>query len=193
MVLGRRGLLRVLEKTLESPCKEIQPVHPGNQSWIFTGGTDTEAETPILWLPDAKKGLIAKDLDAGKDWRREEKGRTGDEMAGWHHWLDGHEFEQTPGDGEGQGSLACCSPCCRKELGTTERLNNSSWEGVRWTALMGEAFSMHHVLKGLPVESVPTSFPEVSHISYSTSFVKIFLILPTRFDFSSLDFHGTSA
>ena len=86
-VLGRHGLIRVLEKTLESPCKEMQPVHPkGNQSWIFIGGTDAEAETPILWPPDAKNWLIGKDLDVGKDWRQEEKGMTEDEMVGWHHW-----------------------------------------------------------------------------------------------------------
>ena len=86
----------VLEKTLEShlDCKEIQPVHPkGNQPWIFSGRTDAEAETPILWPPVGKNWLIGKDLDAGKEWRREEKGTTEDEMVGWHHWLDGHEFE----------------------------------------------------------------------------------------------------
>ena len=86
----------MLEKTLESPldCKEIQPVHPKeNQSWIFIGRTDAEAETPILWPPDVKNQLIWKDLDAGKDWRWEEKGTTEDEMVGWHHRLDGHEFE----------------------------------------------------------------------------------------------------
>ena len=85
----------VLEKTLESPlnCKEIQPIHPeGNQSWIFIGRTDAEAETPILWPPDVKNWLIGKDSDAGKDWKQEEKGGTEDEMVGWHHWLDGHEF-----------------------------------------------------------------------------------------------------
>ena len=90
----------VLEKTLESPldCKEIQPVHPkGNQSWLFIGRTDTEAETPVLWPPDVKNWLIGKDPDAGKDWRQEEKGMTEDEMVEWHHWLDGHEFEQAPG------------------------------------------------------------------------------------------------
>ena len=87
----------VLEKTLESPldCKEIQPVHPeGNQSWIFIGRTDAEVETPILWPPDEKNWLIGKDLDAGNDWRWEEKRMTKDEMVGWHHWLDGHELEQ---------------------------------------------------------------------------------------------------
>ena len=85
----------VLEKTLESPldCKEIQPVHPkGNQPWIFIGRTDAEAETPKLWPPDVKNWLFGKDPDAGKDWRQEEKGATGDEMVGWHHWLNGHEF-----------------------------------------------------------------------------------------------------
>ena len=86
----------VLEKTLESPldCKEIQPVHPKeDQSWVFIGRTDAETETPILWPPDAKSWLIGKDPDAGRDWGQEEKGTTEDEMAGWHHRLDGHEFE----------------------------------------------------------------------------------------------------
>ena len=105
-------------------CKEIQPVHPkGNQSWMIIGRTDAEAETPILWPPDAKNWLIWKDPDAGKDWRQEEKGTTEDEMAGWHHRLNGHEFEQTPGIGDGQGGLACRSPWGRKELDTTEWLN----------------------------------------------------------------------
>jgi len=116
----------VLEKTLESPlnCKDIKPVHPlGNQSWIFIGRTDAEAKTPILWPPDAKKWLIGKDPDAGKDWRQEEKGMTEDEMVGWHHWLDGHEFEQDPGVGKGHRSLACCSPRGHKELDTIEWLN----------------------------------------------------------------------
>ena len=103
----------VLEKTLESPldCKEIQPAHPkGDQSWIFIGRTDVEVETPILWPPDAKNWLILKGLDAGKDWRQEEKEMTEDETVGWHHRLEGHEFEQAPGVSDGQGSLACCSP-----------------------------------------------------------------------------------
>ena len=115
----------VLKKPLESPldCKEIQPVHPKwNQSWIFIGRTDAEAETPILWPPDVKNWLIWKDPDAGKDWRRE-KGSTEDEMVGWHHWRDGPEFEWTPGVGDWQGSLACCSPWGHKELETTEPLN----------------------------------------------------------------------
>ena len=107
----------VLEKTLESPldCKEIKPVNSkGNQSWIFTGRTDAEAETPILWPPDAKSWLIRKDPDAGKDWRQEEKAMREDKMTGWHHQFNGHEFEQTPGAGDGQGRLGCCSPLgCR--------------------------------------------------------------------------------
>ena len=105
--------LEVLEKTLESALdsKEIQPVHPkGNQSWIFIGRTDAEAETPVLWPPDVKNWLTGKDPDAGKDWRWDEKGITEDEMVGWHHWLDGHEFGQAPRVGDAQGSLECCSP-----------------------------------------------------------------------------------
>ena len=100
-----------LETTLvENPldCKEIKPVNPkGNQSWIFIGRTDAEAEGPILWSSDEKNWLIGKDPDDGKDWRQEEKGTTEDEMVGWHHWLDGHEFEQAVGAGDRQGSLAC--------------------------------------------------------------------------------------
>ena len=102
----------VLEKTLESPldCKEIQPVHPkGDQSWVFIGRTDAEAETPILWPPHAKSGLIGKDPDAGRDWGQKEKGTTEDEMAGWHHRLDGHGFGWTLRVGDGQGGLGCCS------------------------------------------------------------------------------------
>ena len=113
----------MLEKTLESPlhCKEIQPVHPkGNQSWIFSGRTDAEAETPILWSHDVKNWFIAKDPDAGQDWRLEEKGTTMDKMVGWHHRLDGHEFEQAPRVGDGQGSLVCCSPWGGKVSEPTE-------------------------------------------------------------------------
>ena len=119
----------VLEKTLESPldCKEIKPVNPKwNQSWLFIGRTDAEAEAPILWPPDAKNWLTGKYSDVGKHWRQEEKGTTGDEMVLWHYWLDGHEFEQALRVGEGQGSLACCSPWGHKELDMTE------W--MKWTA-----------------------------------------------------------
>ena len=101
----------MLQKALESPldCKETQPVHPkGDQSWVFIGRTDVEAETPKLWPPDAKSWLIWKDPDAGKDWGQEEKGMSEDEMVGWHHWLNGHGFGWTPGVGDGQGGLACC-------------------------------------------------------------------------------------
>ena len=106
----------VLEKTLENPLdfKKIKRVNPkGNQSWIFIGRA--EADAPLPWAPDAKNWLFAKDPDPGKDWRQEEKGMTEDEMVGWHHRLDGHEFEQALGDGKGQGSLACCSPWSHKE------------------------------------------------------------------------------
>ena len=118
--------LGTTEKTLESPldCKEIQPVHPkGDQSWVFTGRTDVEAETPILQPPDAKSWLIGKDPDAGKDWGQEEKGTTGDNMVGWHHWLNGHGFEWTPGIGDRHGDLACCGSWGRKESDMTEWLN----------------------------------------------------------------------
>ena len=114
--------------TLESPlnCKEIKPVNPkGNQSRKFIGRTNAEAQTPILWPPDAKNRLTGKNPDAGKDGRQEEKGMTEDEMVGWHHQLDGHEFEQAPGYGDGQGSLACCSPWGRNKSDTTEQLNNN--------------------------------------------------------------------
>ena len=116
----------VLEKTPESPldCKEIQPVHPkGDQSWVFIGRTDAKDETPILWPPHVKSWLIGKDSDAGRDWGQEEKGTAEDEMAGWHHWLDGHESEWTPGVSDGQGGLACCNSWGHKESNTTERLN----------------------------------------------------------------------
>ena len=116
----------VLEKTLESPldCKEIKPANlEGNQSWIFIGRPAAEGEIPILRPPDAKSQFIGKDPDAGKDWRQDRKGMTEDEMVGWHHWLNGQEFDLALGDGEGQGNLACCSPWGRKELDTTEWLN----------------------------------------------------------------------
>ena len=122
----------VLEKTLESTLdsKEIQSVHPRrNQSWIFIGRTDAIAETPIFWPPDAQNWLIGKDPDAEKDWWQEEKGTTEDEMVGWHHQLNGHGFGWTPGVGDGQGCLACCSSWGRKELDTTEWLK---WIELNW-------------------------------------------------------------
>ena len=119
----------VLEMTLESPLDsmEIKLVNPKeNQPWIFIGRI--HAEAPILWPSDAKSQLTGKDPDAGKDWRQEEKGTTETEMVGRHHWLNGHKFEQAPGDGEGQRSLGCCSPWGCKESDTTERLNNNNLE-----------------------------------------------------------------
>ena len=121
------------EYLIESPldCKEIQPVHlKGDQSWVFTGSTEAEAETPILWLPHVKSWLIGKDPDAGRDWGQEEKEMTENEMAGWHHWLNGHEFEWTLRIGDGQGGLACCDSWGHKESDTTERLN---WTELNWT------------------------------------------------------------
>ena len=121
----------VLGRTLQSPLdyKEIHPVHPkGDQSWVFIGRTDIEAETPIFWPLDAKSGLIWKDPDVGKDWRQEKKGMTEDKTIRWHHWLNGHESEEAPGVGDGQESLVCCSLWGHKESDTTERLN--------WTELV---------------------------------------------------------
>ena len=121
----------MLEKTLENPLdyKKIQPVlSEGEQPWDFFGRNDAKAETPVLWPPHAKCWLIRKDSDAGRDWGQEQKGTTEDEMAGWHHWLDGRESEWTPGDGDGQEGLACCDSWGRKKSDTTEQLN--------WTELI---------------------------------------------------------
>ena len=119
----------------------LQGVNPkGNQSWIFIGRTGAEAETPIVWPPNRKNWLIGKDPYAGKDWRQEEKGSTEDEMVGWHHRLNGQEFEQAPGVDDGQGSLACCSPWGRKELDTTERLN---WTDAFYSFTMFKVSTMN--------------------------------------------------
>ena len=123
----------VLEKTFKSSldCKEIQLINPkGNKSWIFIGRTDVEAETPLIWPADAKNWLIWKDPDAEKDWRQEEKGRTEDEMVGWHHQLNGHEFEQTPGAGDGQGSLSCFF---HQVIKSQTRMND--WTELIWDCL----------------------------------------------------------
>ena len=122
----------VLEKTLESPlhCKKFRSVNPkGNQSWLFFGRTDVEAGAPILWPPDVNNWLTGKDSDAGKDWRQEEMGLTEDDMVGWHHWLNGHEFQQAPGVGDGKGSLVCCIPWGHKESDMTEWLK---WVTKPW-------------------------------------------------------------
>ena len=111
-------------------CKESQPVHSkGDQPWVLFGRNDAKAETPALWPPHVKSWLIGKDSDAGRNWGQEEKGMTEDEMAGWHHQLDGREFEWTPGVGDGQGGLACCNSWGRKESDTTEPLN---WTELNW-------------------------------------------------------------
>ena len=146
-------LIVVLGKTLESPldCKDIKPLNPkGNQSRIFIGRTDAESETEILWPSDAKNWHIWKDPDA---WRWE-KGTTEDEMVGWHHWLNGHEFEQAPGVGNGQGSLVCCSPWDPKELDTTERQN--------WTEL-----TIHTVVWPSTPPILRTFLPFQTEILYS--------------------------
>ena len=129
--------------------KEIQPVHSkGDQPWDFFGGNDAEAETPLLWPPHAKSWLIGKDSDAGRDWGQEEEGTTEDEMAGWHHGLDGRESEWTPGDGDGQGGLACCDSWGRKESDTTERLNwTAGHEEKNKTNKNGLLFIFHVVTK----------------------------------------------
>ena len=125
--------IAVLEKTLKGrlDCKEIKSVNPkGNHPWIFIGRTEAEAKALIFWPPNEKSWLIGKDLDAGKDWRLEVKRATEDEIAGWNHWFNGHKFEQTPGNGDRQGSLACCSPRGHKEWDVIERLNCTEWYSV---------------------------------------------------------------
>ena len=113
---------------MNSDCKEIQPVHPkGDQSWVFIGRTDVEAQTPILWPPDAKGWLILKDPDAGKDWGQEEKGTREDEMVGWHHQHNGHGFGWTLGVGDGQGGLVCCGSWVTKS-----RTRLSNWTELNW-------------------------------------------------------------
>ena len=133
-----------------------------DQSWVFFGRTDAKAETPILWPLHAKSWLIGKDSDAGRAWGQEEKGTTEDEMAGWHHWLDGQEFGWTPGVGGGQGGLACCNSWGRKELDTTERLN---WTELNWTISGVEhllpcslAICMSSVAYFLILDSFPAAF-----------------------------------
>ena len=132
----------LLKKTLESLfyCKEIKSVNTkGNQPWIFIGRIDAKAEAPILWLPAAKSRLTGKDPHAGKDWGQKEKGATEDEMVGWHHQLNGHQFEQTLGDGEGQGILVCRSPWGHKDSDTTERLNSNDKLGSHlWCEVRGK-------------------------------------------------------
>ena len=163
----------VLEKTLERPLdrKEIQPVHPkGDQSWVFIGRTDVEAETPILWPPEVKSWLIWKDPDAGKDWGQEEKGPTEDAVAGRHHRLSGHESEWAPGAGAGPGSLLCCGPCGRKESDTTEQLN--------WTVLSLQYLSV----------SIPPSWSCYQLIRGKNELLAVGEHIPTWKDFMAFFF-----
>ena len=158
----------VLEKTLASPldCKKIQPVRPKDQSWVFIGRTDAEAETPILWPLDAKSWIIGKDSDAGRDWGQEEKGMTEDGIAGWHHQLDGHEFEWTLGVGDGQGGLACCDSWGCRESDMTVWLN--------WTELIFLMLIVNHVFKILYFSSLLVVYKNV--VSF-WSYVDLILIL----------------
>ena len=130
----------VLEKTLESPldCKDIQPVHSEDQPWDFFGRNDAKAETPLLWPLHVKSWLIGKDSDAGRDWGQEEKGTTEDEMAGWHHGLDGSEFEWTPGVGDGQRGLVCCD-----SWGPKSQTRLSDWNELNWTDMLYMNFKPH--------------------------------------------------
>ena len=165
----------VLEKTLESPldCREIQPVHrKGHQSWIFIGRTAAKAEALILWPPDVKNWLIGKDSDAGRDWRQEEKGMAEDEMARWHHWLDGHEFELVPGIGNGQVSLVCCIPWGHKELNTTVWLNwiqTLNIEGLRDSVGEGNGNPLQCSCLENPRDGVAQSVARLEWLSSSSS------------------------
>ena len=170
----------VLEKTLESPldCKEIQPVHPkGDQPWVFFGRNDAKAESPVLWPPHAKSWLIGKGSDAGRDWGQEEKGTTEDEMAGWHHWLDGRESQWTPGVGDGQGGLVCCNSWGRKESDTTERLN---WTELNWTEVITGFCYLGSILF---INTVITGGAELSWAR-----PKLFFSFIYKMDFKALDF-----
>ena len=138
------------EDSWESPldCK-IKPNNQGNQTWIFIRRIDAGAEAPILWSPDSKSWLTAKDPDAGKDWRQEEKGMTEDEMVGWHHWLNGHEFEQAPGDGEGQGTLVCCSPGVSKSQTRLSDWTATTINLIGYRIIIRGSGHQHKLLKSL--------------------------------------------
>ena len=165
----------VLEKTLQSPldCKEIQPVlSEEDQPWVFFGRNDAKAETPVLWPPHVKSWLIGKDSDAGRDWEQEEKGSTEDEMAGWHHWLDGHASEWTLGVGDGQGGVACGSSWGHKELDTTEWLNWTEADMDTWFLPRSSFLSPSFVLTGIdpPLLVSPVS-QAVSHLANSKPWI----------------------
>ena len=136
----------MLEKTLESPldCKENQPVHSKrDQSWVFFGRNDAKVETPVFWPPHVKNWLIGKDSDAGRDWGHKEKWMTEDEMAGWHHWVDGYESEWTPGVANGQGGLVCCDSWGCKESDTIEQLN---WTWVNIICNLNSILNLYEIL-----------------------------------------------
>ena len=188
----------VLEKTLDSPldCKEVQPVHPkGDQSWVFIGRTDAKDETLILWPPHAKSWFIGKDPDAGRDWGQE-KGTTQDEMAGWHHRLDGHDFEWTPGVGDGQGGLACCDSWGRKESDTTERLNWTKCPYIQkdWT---GDKNIIHSLGKK-PTNKLrfPSyAFKQSRNLVFThefTEYIHYFLVKPSYYSATQKDFYPSS-
>ena len=167
----------VLEKTFQSPLdsKEIQPVHSkGDQPWVYFGRNDAKAETLVLWPPHAKSWLIGKDSDAGRDWGQGEKRATEDEMAGWHHWLDGREFEWTLGDGDGQGGLACCDSWSCKESDTTEWLN--------WTELSNYRSSAHpeqqewHCQAPFPWTTLTSRLPQLWTVSVSMCALSHFVL-----------------
>ena len=183
----------MLEKTLESPldCKEIQPVHSeGDQPWDFFGRNDAEAKTPVLWPPHAKSWLIGKDSDAGRGWGQEEKGTTEDEMAGWHHWLDGRESEWTLGIGDGQGGLVCCNSWGHKKLDMTERLNwtDSSIKTIPWLFFPSFPKKSYRVLPLWSHSTLCLPFHIISQLfvcdDYSNNFVT-YVFLP-RYFFSSI-------
>ena len=175
-------VLKILENPLD--CKRIKQVSPkGNQSWIFTGRTNAEAEAPVLWPPDAKGQIIGKDPDAGKDWRQEEKGMTEDEMVGWHHWLDGRDWASSERC-EGQRSPACCSPWGRKEWDVTERLN--------WTELLNSTVKDTPGVFCLHRNGIDLSYPCLDLPSYRMNFILLSYLyvcyLPLHFfTFISLD------
>ena len=173
----------VFEKILESPLdwKEIQPVHPkGHQSWVFTGRTDVEAETPILWPPHAKSWLTGKDPDAGKDWGQEEKGMTEDEMVGWHNQLNGHGFGWTLGVADGQGGLACCNSWGCKESDTTEPLNRTELKQalVYLLSLSQCLFRIFHKMKSynLWLLSLSKMFSRSIHVVACISPLLLFIV-----------------
>ena len=166
----------VLEKTLESPfdCKEIKPIIPkGNQPWIFIGRTD--AESPIFLPPDVKDQLVSKDPDAGKDWRQRRRGRQRMRWVAWHLWLDGHEFEQAPGVGDGQGGLACCNPWGRKESDMTDPLNWTSRKVMGLKPLLP-------LLPHPPREEVPSLL--LYQGSYFTNIMPVYFSFPLETIFS---------